>query len=454
MNKTDMDDKTILNIAEDAAKILRERSLDSFDVYVRWSSSISAEAKEQKLDAFEQAQTWGVGIRALLPGGRLGFAFATGSPEAVREAASMAARNAESSEPDESNAIPLPSGEAFPEIMEYDEDVARVTADDAIARAVELEKAALDYDPRITKVRKASSSFSEARWAILSSEGLKAQSRGTWLSCGVMTVAEEDNDSQMGYGFDYSRRLSGIDYISAGAEAGEKAVSLLKARKAPTGKFPVIIENEVAAEFLGVLASSFSGEALVKGRSLLAGKTGQKIFSEILNIHDDATLPGGLSTRPFDDEGVRSRRIHLVQGGIFQGFLHNTYTAKRTGTSSTGNAVRAGFRSAPGVSPTNLYIDKGGLDREELMARVDKGLLVREVLGMHTANPISGDFSVGIAGLWIEGGKVAYPVREGAIAGNLISIFSGIDAVGSDLRFVGRLGAPSLLLKPISVSGS
>ncbi|MHB8174290.1 MAG: TldD/PmbA family protein [Nitrospirota bacterium] len=454
MNDMDIHDKTILNAADDAAAVLRQKGVNSFDVYVRWSSSISAEAKDQKLDAYEQARSWGAGIRALLPDGRLGFSFASGSPEAVREAASMAVQNARNSEPDYYNNIPIPSPEAFPEITEYDEEVAKVSADEAIARAIELERAALDHDGRIARVRKASVSMTSATWAILNSEGLKARSRGTWLSCGIMAVAEEAGDSQMGYGFDYSRRLSGIDYKSAGAEASEKAISLLKARKAPTGKFPAILENEVAAEFLGVLASSFSGESLVKGRSLLAGKTGEKIFSDRLNICDNGTLPGGLSTRPFDDEGIASRRNILVQGGVFNGFLHNSYTAKRTGGTSTGNAVRGGFRSAPGVGPANLYIENGLLSKDGLISRIDKGLFIREVLGMHTANPISGDFSVGVAGLWIENGRIAYPIREGAIAGNLISIFSGIDAVGSDLRFVGKLGAPSLLLKPISVSGS
>ncbi len=447
-------DEIILGAADDAAKVLREKGAKSFDVYVRWNSSISAEAKDKKLDAFEQAQSWGAGIRALLPDGRLGFSFAAGSIDAVREAASMAVENARNSEPDDSNNIPLPSVEAFPEITEYDEEVAEISADYATARAIELEEAAMSYDPRITKVRKASVSATSAGWVILNSEGLKAVSRGTWLSCGIMAVAEEEGDSQMGYGFDYSRRLSGMDYQAAGAEAGEKAVSLLKARKTPTGKFPVILENLVASEFLGTFASSFSGEFLVKGRSLLAGKTGEKIFSDAISIIDDGTLPGCISTRPFDDEGIASRRNILVQGGVFKGFLHNAYTAKRTGGASTGNAVRGGFRSAPGVGPANLYIEKGALNKDELISRVNNGLLVLEVLGMHTANPISGDFSVGIAGLWIENGRVAYPVREGAIAGNLISIFSGIDAVGSDLRFAGRLGAPSLLLKPISVSGS
>ncbi len=454
MNEIKQNEEIILEASDDAAKILSEKGVKSFDVYARYSSSVSAEAKEQKLDAFEQAQTWGAGIRALLPDGRIGFAFAAGSIDAVREAASMAVQNARNSEPDDSNNIPRPSGEAFPDIVEYDEAAAKVSSDYAVSRAIELEKAATSYDPRITKVRKASVSITSSSWAIVSSEGLRASSRGTWLSCGIMAVAEEDGDSQMGYGFDYSRRLSGIDYQAAGTEAGEKAVSLLKAGKTPTGKFPVILENLVASEFLGTLASSFSGESLVKGRSLLAGKTGEKIFSDAISIIDDGTLPGGLSTRPFDDEGITSRRNILVRDGIFEGFLHNAYTAKRTGGVSTGSAVRGGFRSAPGVGPTNLYIEKGIFGSDELISRVDKGLLVREVLGMHTANPISGDFSVGIAGLWIENGKVAYPVREGAIAGNLISIFSGIDAVGSDLRFAGRLGAPSLLLKPISVSGS
>ena len=444
----------LFSAADKAADAFTDKGVSAWDVYVRSSSATSAEVKEQKLDAFEEAVTWGAGVRALLPDGRMGFAYSSGSPDAALMAARKAYENALNAEPDAGNNIPLKSDAPYPDITEFDDLVKTLGEREKIDKAMVVEKAALDFDPRIKRVRKSSASFTEAGWAIVSSNGVRAYTEGTYFSCGIMAVAEEGGESQMGYDFDYKRYVSQIDFAKVGRSAAEKAVALLGAKKTPTGLFPVLLDNLVASEFLGVLAASFSAESVIKGRSLLAGKVGQKVCSGLINIHDDALFPGGVGTRAFDDEGFPSQRTPLIVAGELAGFLHNAYTAKRTGGVSTGNAARGGFRTQPGVGSSNLYIEKGKASKEELIASMSKGLLVEEVLGMHTANPISGDFSIGVSGQWIEGGKIAYPVREGAIAGNILSIFSEVEALGSDLRFVGKLGAPSILLKPISVSGS
>ncbi|MBI5695818.1 MAG: TldD/PmbA family protein [Nitrospirae bacterium] len=231
-------------------------------------------------------------------------------------------------------------------------------------------------------------------------------------------------------------------------------MQLLGAKKATSGMFPVMLDNIVASEFLGVLAGSFSAESLQKGKSMFADRLGKVVCSPLITILDDALLPGGAGSRAFDDEGMPSRTTPLMVEGRLEGFLHNAYTAKKAGCTSTGNGSRGGFRSLPGVGSTNLYIKNGDVSPKDLIASVKSGLLVKEVLGMHTANPISGDFSVGVSGLWIEGGKVSHPVREAAISGNVLTMFSEVDAVGDDLRMVGGIGAPSILLRPVSVSGS
>ncbi len=443
-----------MDTAEKAAGLLSARNAGAYDVYVRGSVSTSVEVKEQSLDAYEESDTWGVGIRVLLPNGRMGFAYSTGSDEAVTAAVAGAIENAGSSEPDEYNNMPAPGESPYPDFIEFDGAAGEITEQEKIARAMRLEKAALDLDPRVTKVRKSSASFTEARWALVSSTGVRAASRGTYFGCGIMVVAEEKGDSQMGYDFDYKRRAGDIDFAKVGRNAAEKAVSLLGARKGPSGLFPVVLDNLVAGEFLGVLASSFSAESLLKGKSLFRDKLGKVICSKLINIYDDGLMPGGAASRAFDDEGISSQRTPLMVEGKLMGFLHSAYTAKKSGAKSTGNAGRGGFRSQPSVVNTNLYIEKGTVSKDSIISSVSSGLLVQEVLGMHTANPISGDFSVGVSGQWITGGKAAYPVREAAISGNVLSIFSEVDAVADDLRFAGRLGAPTILLRPISVSGS
>lgn len=444
----------LIDIAAKAADMLSGSPLAGYDVYVRSSRSTSVEVKSQELDAYEEAETWGIGVRAMLGGGRMGFSYSTGSEDAVKHAVDAAIVCAKSSEPDEYNMFPPPPVPPYPPAEEYDGRVASITEQDKIDRAMAIEKAALGFDPRIKRVRKSSASFTEASWALATSTGIRAASSGTYLGCGIMVVAEDESGSQMGYDFDYRRREGEIDYASVGRNAALNAVGLLGARKAPSGMFPVLLDNTVASDFLGVLAASFSAESVIKGKSMLAGKVGQEVCANLINIYDDGLLPGGSGTRPFDDEGVPSRKTPLVAGGRLMGFLHNTYTANRYGAVSTGNAARGGFRSQPGVGGTNLYLEKGGSTFDELISDIPSGLIVREVLGMHTANPISGDFSVGVSGHWVEAGKVAYPVKEAAISGNILAVFMGVEALGSDLRFRGRIGSPSILLKPISVSGS
>ncbi len=444
----------LFDAADKAADAFLTKGVSAWDVYVRSSSSTSAEVKEQKLDTFEEAVTWGAGVRALLPDGKMGFAYSSGSPEAVSQAAQKAYENAQHAEADPGNVIPLKPDAPYPDIAEFDDQIKSLSEQEKIDKAIIVEKAALGFDPRIKRVRKSSASFTEAGWALVNSNGIRVYTEGTYFSCGIMAVAEEGGESQMGYDFDYKRYVSQIDFAKVGRSAAERAVALLGAKKTPTGLFPVLLENIVSSEFLGVLAASFSAESVIKGRSLLAGKVGKKVCSGLINIYDDAIFPGGVGTRSFDDEGFPSQRTPLIVAGELAGFLHSAYTAKRTGGVSTGNAARGGFRTQPGVGSSNLYIEKGKASREDLIASVSKGLLVQEVLGMHTANPISGDFSIGVSGQWIEGGKIAYPVREGAISGNILSLFSEVEALGSDIRFVGKLGAPSILLKPVSVSGS
>ncbi|HEY3346683.1 MAG TPA: TldD/PmbA family protein, partial [Nitrospirota bacterium] len=439
-----MDEKELIQRAEKAAGWLHGKA-HSFDVFVKESASTSVEVREQKLDAYEESRTWGVGVRVLQPDGRVGFAYSTGSDDAPETAAAMALENSTSAEPDENNIIPQPPYSAYPEAGEYDPEINSISEQDKISRALRLEKAALDFDPRVKRVRKSSASFTESSWALLNSMGIKASASGTYFSCGIMTVAEEAGDSQMGYDFDYRRNASLIDFEEVGRRASDEAVRMLGAKKTPSGLFPVLLENVVATDFLGLISASFSAEALIKGRSLLADKLDKVIFAPSISIFDDGLMAGGLASRPFDDEGVPSQKTALVSEGRFLSFLHSTHTAKKTGMKPTGNASRGGFRSQPSVGSTNLYIQGGCVSKDALIGSIKSGLMVQSVLGMHTANPVSGDFSVGISGQWIEDGKVAYPVREGAISGNILDLFSGIDALANDLRFVGRVGSPSIL---------
>ncbi|HMK42586.1 MAG TPA: metallopeptidase TldD-related protein, partial [Dissulfurispiraceae bacterium] len=270
-------------------------------------------------------------------------------------------------------------------------------------------------------------------------------------------IAEQGSESQMGWDYQGSRFLQDIDFRGVGIRAAERAVSLLGAERVPSTKGTIILDNSVAADFLGVFSSALSADAVQKKKSMFAGKVGAAVIADCLSIVDSGLLPGKLGSRPFDDEGVAVSRTGLIDHGVLKGFLYNTYTARKDGVASTGNAVRGGIRGMPSVGVSNLYMDasdeKLRMPTASLCSRIDKGLLVTETMGMHTANPISGEFSVGVSGHWVESGKVVRPAKEAVISGNILELFRNVALVGDDLIFYGNIGAPSLLIEGIDISG-
>jgi PmbA protein len=241
-------------------------------------------------------------------------------------------------------------------------------------------------------------------------------------------------------------------------EAADRAVRMLGATKPPTRTVPVVFDRMVAPSLLGVLLAGLSAEEVQKRRSLFADRLGERVGAPGLRLVDDGRLVAGPGAAPFDGEGVPTRRTVLIDDGVLQCFLHNTATAARDsgGAASTGNARRGSFKSTPGVSANNLFLEPGDLDQAGLLARAGEGLLVQDVSGVHSgANPITGDFSVGVSGLLFRDGQLAEPVREATVAAHLLDILKGIDAVGSDLRFTtGSIGGSSLLIGEMTVAGA
>jgi len=354
--------------------------------------------------------------------------------------------------PDEFRVLPEAAG-SIPSVSVYDARMKDVPEEEKIERAKALEDAVLSFDRRIKRVRKAAYSETEYSVAIFNSRGVDIDHKGTFCSASVSALAEDGAESEMGSDFESVRFYDGLDVKLIGKRAGENAIQLLGGKKINTVRCPVVLENSVAVDFLGVLASSFIADSVQKGKSLFAGKIGASVGSAILNVFDDGLYPGGVGTAPVDGEGVPRRRTPLIQSGVLKGYLYDTYTAKKDKVKSTGNAVRPGIKAPPSCGLTNLYIEKGSLSLDFLLSKAGTGLFVTEVMGMHTANPVSGDFSVGASGIWIENGKKAYPVKGVAIAGNIIDILKSVTALGDDLRFFGKIGAPSLLISELTVSG-
>ncbi|MDI3281257.1 MAG: metallopeptidase TldD-related protein, partial [Bacillota bacterium] len=288
---------------------------------------------------------------------------------------------------------------------------------------------------------------------LLNSRGLQASYEGTTVACDALAVAEGEGGAETGWSYQGARRYADLKPRQVGEEAAQKAVALLGAGTIPTRRLPVLLDPFVAAEFLQVLGPGLTADAVQKGKSLFRGRVGETVASPLVQLVDHGRLENGLASAPVDDEGVPTRETVLIADGVLRGYLYNTYTAARDGVASTGNGVRNSFRGTPEVRPSNFYLRPGAISRQRLWAESGEALYLTAVLGMHTANPISGDFSLGAAGLLLRDGQVVRPVRGVTVAGNLLALLQGIDGLADDLRFLGGYGAPTVRVQGLTVSG-
>ncbi|MDH4028631.1 MAG: TldD/PmbA family protein [Nitrospirota bacterium] len=437
-------------LAEDIVKKAIDKGCDAAEVYMKSSSGISVEAKDGMVEALEASRDFGIALK-VIKGKKLGFSFTT-TPEHVEKTVDEALQAAEWTGDDEYMGIPEYAAPA--DVLVFDEEIKNTSEEHIIKQALLLEESALSFDERIKKVRKAEVSSGTGRTTIANSRGVNITYNSTYYAAHVTTLAlDGSGDSQMGWDYAGSRRMRDIDVRAIGGGAAKRALELLGSRKISAVKSPVVLSPSVAVDFLEILSASLSAEAVQKQRSFLAGKQGMNIISPLIDILDDGTRAWGTGTRPVDDEGVPAMKKKLVSGGTLEGYIHNTYTAKKWGVASTGNASRGSSKSLPGVGISNFYINaEAGGEENGLIRQLSRGMLVLSAMGVHTANPVSGDFSIGISGLWIENGQPAYPVREAIMSGNVLEMFKKVEALGRDLKFYGSTGSPGLLIGEMDIS--
>ena len=444
-----MEMKSLGGLAIESAK---RKGADMVDVYLSNNRELFVEVREGVVETIKLAGERGLGLR-LLKGNRVGFAYTSDlSPESVGEVAEQALVNASSTAEDRYLTMPGPAP-AYPELNLYDSRIINTPVEEKIKLARVMEEAAKGHDPRVKIIEGSSYTDAETEITLINSLGVDLTYRGAYCGIYIALVAVQGEESQTGFALNYSLKYGDLDGQATGREAAARAVRMLGARTIPSRKLPVVLEPYVATGFLGLLAPALTAEAVQKGRSLFAGKVGRKVASEKVSIIDDGSLAGGIASTSFDGEGVPTSRTRLITGGNLEGFLHNTYTAAKDGVGSTGNGVRGSFKSTPEVGVTNFFIEGGPADPAEIIGDLPNGFYVTEVLGMHTANPISGDFSLGASGLMIENGKLSYPVRGVALAGNIIEIMKKVEGVGRDLTFFGGRGAPTLMITEMTLSG-
>src|SRR6202047_2360055 len=335
----------------------------------------------------------------------------------------------------------------------YHEDVYSLPGPDRIEYARRAKKAALDFDPRIKNSEGGSFDAATGHKVLANSHGFVGEYRRSYCSMAAVPIAQtEDGAMQRDYWFSVARTLTKLESPEqVGQVAAQRTLRRLGARKAKTARVPVIFDPMVSTSILEHIFEGINGDSVYRGASFLAGKLGQKVAGDNVNIIDDGTMAGGFGTSPFDGEGVSTRRTVVVENGVLKSYLLNTYTAKKLGLQTTGNASR-GLAGTPGIGPGNYFLEPGKKTAQEIIAGIPEGLYVTEFLG-HGANLVTGDYSRGASGLWISGGELAYPVEEITVAGNLKEMFFNISEIANDLEFRGSVASPTLRIDGLTVGG-
>lgn len=435
----------------------RGRAAEDIEAFLTHQREFEVKAYLGEAETVASAEPRGAGVR-LLTNNRAGFAYTTDLSSAGLSAVVEQARmNAQSSTEDE--AVGLARGAVAYEEVDGLLDHAQpdVSPEEKVAFAIELEKATRSFDPRITVVEEAGYSDSDSEIAIATSTGVSGSYRRTDAWCYAVAIAEEGDDTQVGFEFDLARGLSALDPRDVATRSAQRALGVLGATKIPSARMPVVFDPYSAGQFLGVIGGVLTAEAVQKGRSLFAGKLEVTVAADGLSLVDDGRAQGAPGAAPWDAEGTPTQRTPVISDGILRSLLYDIPSARREGRSSTGNAARAGFKSGPGPSPSNMAFVSTGETADEVLRKAGRALLVQDFHGVHSgANPVSGDFSVGATGRLLVDGELGAPVKEVTIAAPMLDILRGIVAVGDDRRwlpFGGSYGGATTLVAEMTVGG-
>lgn len=335
----------------------------------------------------------------------------------------------------------------------YYDDVYSLSNADRIDYARRAEKAAIEADSRIKNSEGGTFDAALGRKVMANSHGFVGEYRRSYCSVSAVPIAQDENGNmQRDYWYSVSRTLTKLDSPEeVGRTAAERTVRRLGARKVKTARVPVVFDSQVSRALLDHVFDAVNGDAIYRKASFLADKLGQKVSGTNITVIDDGTIPGGFGTSPFDSEGVPTRRTVVIENGELKSYLLNTYTAKKLGMKTTGNASR-GLAGTPGIGSGNFFLQPGKRSPKEIIGDIKQGLLVTEFLGFGV-NLVTGDFSRGASGLWIENGEIAYPVEEITVAGNLKDMLNNISEIGNDLEFRGALACPTLRIDGMTVAG-
>lgn len=432
----------------------KNNGFNEYEVYYVDRESLSINVYNEEVEKYNLTTSYGLSFRGKI-NGKIGYSY---TEILDNDAINMLVKNAKESAlviENEDVQFIYEGDKEYVEVNTYYKALEDLPADKLIDLALSMEKEAKALDNRVSSFGGCGIGYSKAKYGIINSKGLNLENKSNLLSAYVVPIIKNGEDMHDGMGYVTANSIEEVNPKKLAQDGINEAISRIGGKSVPSGKYKTVINNEAMVSMLSTFAGVFSGDAAQKGLSLLKGKEGEIIASKNVTLLDDPHLENGLASVSFDDEGVATKKKDIIHEGKLMTLLHNLKTANKGKTKSTGNGFKNSYASPVGVSPTNLYLQKGEKSFEVLLEEVGEGLLITEFAGLHSgANSITGDFSLAAKGFYIKDGKKDYPVEQITVAGNFFDLLKNIEEVGSDLKFpMSSIGSPSVKINELSIAG-
>lgn len=432
----------------------KKAGFEEYEVYYTDSESLSINIYKEEVDKYKLTNSYGLSFRGKI-GNKIGYSY---TQILDQDAIDMMVKNAkESALAIESEDIQFiyEGDKNYKEIESYYTELENLNPERLIELGIEMEKECKLLSDKVHNFSGCGIGYSNSKYGIINSKGLNLENKSNLLTAYVCPIIKDGENMHDGMGYVVATSLDQVNPKKIAEDGVNEALSKIGGKSIPSGLYKVVINNEAMVSMLSTYAGIFSSDAAQKGLSLLKGKEGEFIASNIVTLVDDPHLEKGLATVAFDDEGVATTKTELIKDGVLNTLIYNLKTANKGNKSTTGNGFKSSYASPVGVSATNFYMEPGDKSFDELVEEVQTGLIITDFAGLHSgANAITGDFSLAAKGFYIENGKKTFPVEQITVAGNFFSLLKDITTIGTDLKFpMSSVGSPSVIIKELSVAG-
>ena len=442
-----------MNTLEKIIDCLKSKNLDAYEILEKKINKISVEVNKSKVENFQSSEDYQVSIR-ILKNKKIGFSYISDphiNMKEIEEIINLTISSLNNIDKDKYYHINEEKDIINKKLINNDID--SLSLEKMIEYSKIMEDCAYNFDKRIKVVKNSGLKKGSLHVNYLNSRGANKSYKTNFLAASILTVAESNNESYMGYESVFSKNFD-INFKEIAESASQKAVRMFGARKGQSMSVPVIFENELVCDILSLLSSSFFLENIDKNKSLFfSNKLGDKVGNELVTLVDDGVTPNLNGSAPFDDEGVQTSKKELLKNGILLNYLNNQYYSKKFNEKPTGNGFKPSFKAQPAISITNLILEKGKKSLDEGLKSIKNGLYITNLMGLHMANPISGDFSLGAEGIIVENGFLTTPIKEIVISGNLKDILQNTKYIYNNVKTSGVIYAPSILVEGLNISG-